>query len=65
MADVMGIAIDPARRVGAAMGSEDPVRIAIRIHPGTLTGRATDPTLEPKPVEASELTLQKRPSYTG
>jgi hypothetical protein len=65
----VGIAIDLAGRAGAAIGSGDPVRIAIRIHPETLTGRATDLTLEPKPGEASEgaseLTLQKRPSYTG
>jgi hypothetical protein len=51
VADVVGIAIDPVWWADAAIGSEDPVRIAIRIHPGTLTGRATDLTLEPKPGE--------------
>jgi len=51
VADVVGIGIDPVWRADAAIGSEDPVRIAIRIHPGTLTGPAADLTLEPKPGE--------------
>src|ERR1700675_4265555 len=49
VADVIVMVIDPAWRAGTARGSEDPVRIADRIHPGTLTGRATDRTLDPTP----------------
>ena len=62
--DVVVMAIDPAGCAGTARGSEDPVRIAIRIHPGTLTGRATDLTLDLQARRDRELTLQKRPSYT-
>ncbi len=64
VANVIVMAIDPAWRAGPARGTEDPVRIAIRIHPGTLTGRATDLTLDPQAWRGSELTLQKWPSYT-
>jgi len=64
VADVVAMVIDPASRAGRARGSEDPVRSAIRIHPGTLTGRATDLTLDLQAGRDRELTLQKWPSYT-
>jgi hypothetical protein len=64
VADVVAMAIDPAWWAGTARGSDDPVRMAIRIHPGTLTGRATDLTLDPQARRDSELTLRKWPSYT-
>jgi len=42
VADVVVMAIDLAWRAGTARDSQDPVRMAFRIHLGTLTGRATD-----------------------
>jgi hypothetical protein len=64
VADVVVMGIDPAWHAGTARDSQDPVRMAIRIHLGTLTGRASDLTLDLQARRDRELTLQKGPSYT-
>jgi len=48
VADVAVIRLDRTWRVRVAKGAENPVRFARGILPGTLTGRATNLTLDPR-----------------